>query len=284
MTVSVCTIVRGRRAQLSNLVRGLERQMRQPDELVVAYMQDRAYDLPRTSFPVRTVFVAGEPMPLARARNQAASAAAGSVLVFLDVDCIPGPDLVGAYTEAIARERECVMGPTRYLGPSDTNVAATFENLWDQAVRHPARLDPLDAPSTVAIDDFGELWGLSFALPRDVFVRIGGFDERFVGYGGEESDFARSLEEAGMGLRWIAAARAVHQWHPVARPPLIHFEDIVRNAKLYRDKRGEWPMTYWLDQFADDGWIVRHDDTITVRRTPSASERAAAIRHDAPFS
>ena len=79
-TVSVLTLVRGRRAHLVNLIAGLNASTRKPDELVIAYMQDAPHaDLPPTDFPVRAVFVAGEAMPLAAARNRAAAAARGVI-------------------------------------------------------------------------------------------------------------------------------------------------------------------------------------------------------------
>ena len=40
MTISVCTIARGRDAHLRNLIAGLAQQTVSPQELVIAYMQD----------------------------------------------------------------------------------------------------------------------------------------------------------------------------------------------------------------------------------------------------
>ncbi|SOR26740.1 Putative sugar transferase (fragment) [Methylorubrum extorquens] len=103
---SVLTLVRGRADRLRNLMRGLARQTLRPRELVIAWMQpEPAPDLPDPGCPVCHLHVPGEPMPLAAARNRAAAAASGNLLVFLDVDCIPGPTLVAAYADAAAAER-----------------------------------------------------------------------------------------------------------------------------------------------------------------------------------
>src|ERR1700754_3574280 len=40
-------------------------------------------------FDARALPIEGEELPLARARNELAAAAAGEMLVFLDVDCVP---------------------------------------------------------------------------------------------------------------------------------------------------------------------------------------------------
>ena len=274
---SVCTIVRGRREHLCNLMRGLATQNEPPVELVIAYMQDAPHNgLPEMPFPVRCVHVSGEKMPLAAARNRAALKASGDVLVFLDVDCIPGPDLIAVYDRFARDTGGCVMGETRYLGDGDTvGREAGFDDLWSRAKTHPARRLPSDTPDCEPVDDHGELWGLSFALPRKHFDGVGGFDETFVGYGGEETDFAERLRDAGVPLFRVRQARAVHQWHPVHIPPLQHFDDIIRNARLFYEKRGRWCMEYWLGQFAERGLICWWDEGIRVIERPSHDAMAS---------
>ena len=126
----------------------------------------------------------------------------------------------------------------------------------------------------------GMLWGLSFALKRRLFLKVGGLDERFVGYGGEETDFARGLKEIGAKLYWCGGARAYHQHHAVSAPPLQHFGDIVRNARLYHDKWGEWCMDYWLRQLHEGGFIDWNERRITVLRQPTQADIRAARRPD----
>ena len=274
--VTVCTLVRGRRDHLANLITGLNRQCVRPSELVVAYMQDNPHDaLPDTPYAVKSLLVPGKRLPLAAARNRAAMVANGRVLIFLDVDCIPGPDLVRAYQDAVTRTGGCVMGESRYLGPDAPRTGWRFDDLWDEAERHPARMSGDEVDGVTPVEDHGELWGLSFALPKLQYLRVGGFDEKFVGYGAEETDFARSLADARIPLHFDPRARAVHQWHEVHQPPLQHFDDIVANARRFRAKRGNWAMGYWLDQFERDGFIRRGKD-IEVLRRPTGADMAAA--------
>ena len=282
--ISVCTLVRGRRAQLANLITGLNRQSVRPSELVIAYMQDAPHEaLPETPFPVKSLKVPGAKLPLAAARNRAAMVANGRVLVFLDVDCIPGPDLVRAYAQAVAETGGCVMGEARYLGadaPIGEDGSFRFADLWGAAARHPARLDGEAIERErlpLPMMDANELWGLTFALPKLQFLRVGGFDEGFVGYGAEETDFARALAENDVPLHFEPRAQAVHQWHAVHQPPLQHFDDIVANARRYHAKRGQWPMDYWLQQFEADGFIRRGRD-IHVLRRPGKEDMARAER------
>ena len=134
--------------------------------------------------------------------------------------------------------------------------------------------------------DSGELWGLSFALARDRYLALGGMDQSFHGYGGEETDLATRLDASGLPTFWVAGARAYHQHHPVHVPPLQHFEPILANAARFRRMHGRWCMTYWLGQFEAAGLIAWDADAPAIRviRRPNAAEIAAALRSDALFS
>ena len=280
-SVSVLTIVRGRAGHLANLIAGLERQTRQPDELVIAWMQDRAGALPATGFPIRSVLVPGDPMPLAATRNRAVEAASGATLILLDVDCIPSATLVERYC-ATAGDADVRLGDVLYLPPGDPG-SLDDDALDQRGVRHPTK--PVLASDDIrATPDHGELWGLSFALARSAWDAAGGMDERFVGYGGEETDFAARLKAAGLSMAWIGGARAYHQHHPIHVPPLQHFDTIVRNARLFRATWGRWCMDYWLGQFADMGLIRMTDGAIEILRAPTDAECQAALRPDLLFS
>lgn len=61
--------------------------------------------------------------------------------------------------------------------------------------------------------------------------------------------------DAGLRMAWVGGAHALHQWHPSANPPRHHVVDIVRNANLYRERWGTWPMEGWLQAFADEGLV-----------------------------
>lgn len=278
MNTSVLTLVRGRRAHLVNLMHGLNAQAEPPDELVVAWMQPEIpTDLPATEFPVRHIKVPGAALPLSRARNEASAAAAYDGLIFLDVDCIPSPRLVARYREALAREAALYMGEVRYLPADavrfDTGHRLDFERLDRLGHVHPAR-PRLTAAEAVHEPDHGQLWGLSFALPRADHERAGGFDEAYEGYGGEETDYAWRLAAAGIPLYWLAGARAWHQHHPLHRPPYPHFEAIIANARRFHARWRRWCMDYWLGMFRDAGLIEWSPmaSEIRVLRSPSAAE------------
>jgi hypothetical protein len=117
-----------------------------------------------------------------------------------------------------------------------------------------------------------------FAVRRTSFERLGGFDETFRGYGGEDTDFAFRARDAGVPLLFTGSTRAFHQHHAIHDPPLNHFYDIVANAERFHARHRFWPMEGWLDAFAGMGLIEPPGagPHLRVIRAPSEAEIAAS--------
>ncbi len=200
-------------------------------------------------------------LPIAAARNRGAATAiarGADTLVFLDVDCLADPALVEAYVEAVADEPATVWsGPVTYLDAPPVR-GYDLAALGDVDSPHPAR-PRLAVGERLRGADPDLFWSLSFACSVEAWRRSGGFCEEYVGYGGEDTDFARVVLQAGLELGWVGAARAYHQWHPVSRPPVEHLADIVRNAGIYQRRWGTAPMTGWLEAFEASG-LAHLDD------------------------
>lgn len=268
MTVGVVTIAHGRHDHLALQCAGLDRSSVLPDVHVVVAMDDPGLgaQLPKARFERHVAHVprrSGK-LPLASARNAGAREAVArgaQSLVFLDVDCVPSRDLVGAYAaagRATATADDVLCGPVTYLPPPPPE-GYRLDDLDQVDDPHPAR--PAPPPGSIRRtrhrDGYDLFWSLSFALSASTWHRLAGFDERYVGYGGEDTDFARRVEAAGVALAWIGSARAHHQHHPVSSPPVEHVDDIVRNAALFHASWGWWPMRGWLDAFEELGLVER---------------------------
>ena len=266
--VSVLTIARGRDEHLANVVLGLCRQTLPPRELVVGVMQDSLYDLPTAPFPIRQirVRVTGE-LPLAAARNAVANAARGEVLAFVDVDCIPAPTLVADYAREARSGEGVMMGEVLYLPDGATGGEWDYDAFDAVAEKHVDRAGPPEGARGLC-DDYRCFWSLNFALHRDDWARSGGFDERYVGYGGEDTDFGKSLAADGIPIWWIRGARTYHQYHPHAMPPIQHVASVVRNAELFGEKWGHRTMEHWLYAFKEMGLIDEPDGRLRVIGAP----------------
>lgn len=212
------------------------------------------------------------PVNLAAARNaggDAAVAAGAELLIFLDADCIPGPDLVRFYQRAAAAQNapSVLCGPVTYL-PQDTwlpepaslGEPSALEHVVEHTAPHPARPAPPPGQlQTATQDEYTLFWSLSFAMTTNLWEQtrcaFGGFCEAFTGYGCEDTDFAMNLHDRGTALTWVGGAHAYHQWHAVSSPPVEHLTEILTNAHLFHIRWGWWPMTGWLEAFEQQGLV-----------------------------
>lgn len=276
--VSVLTLVKDREAHLRNLLAGLAAGQRWPDRCVVVDMGEQPLELPTLPFPVTLHRLPQAGLPLAAARNAAARLAGTPALIFLDVDCIPAPDLVAGLAEDVARVAALVCCEVRYLPARAATFGLDVQRLQACGKPHPLRQFP--AAGMRAEANAGLFWSLAFATRRSVFEQLGGFDETYVGYGAEDTDLAFRARNAGVPLLFTASTRAFHQHHPVYDPPLQHFADIVANANRFRRRHGVWPMDGWLRAFAAMGLIAPPpvQGSLTVLRHPTATEIAAAAQ------
>jgi hypothetical protein len=268
--VSVLTLVKGRHDHLERLIEGLRRSDVAPLELVIVNMDARNNTMPQADFPIRTLSMPSTGLPLARARNAAAAAASGEVLLFLDVDCIPMRTLIGMMAAHVTRTSDLYCAEVKYLGPGDIATDWRETDLLQRAFPHPARAFP--EHGVRAETNAGLFWSLLFGMRRSAFAKIGGFDEDFVGYGAEDTDFGFRAKRAGMTLYFLGGTGAVHQHHDVYDPPLQHFSDIVRNAILFHQKWLVWPMEGWLHRFEALGLINWQRESLCITRAPTVSE------------
>ncbi len=271
--ISVITLARGRDDHLANLVRGLAQSGMRPHELVIAAMQDQAFVVPDAPFPVRQILLGGDALGLAHARNAGAIEARAERLVFLDVDCIPSPDLVADYAAAMDLADGLLMGEVLYLPKGATERGIDFARFARAGVKHSERAGPPDGPIG-ACSDYRCFWSLNFAIRRNLFLALGGFDEDYSGYGGEDTDFGRVAAEAGVDLLWVRGARAYHQYHAHHMPPVHHLRSVLANAARFRDKWGHYTMEHWLRAFEAMGLIERQGDGYGIVREPTEADLA----------
>jgi GT2 family glycosyltransferase len=268
MKTAVITTVHGRGEHLHRQIAGLQRSSRSTDMHVVVAINDTTVReaVARTRSPATVVdceSVTG-PLPVARGRNMGAAVAlrcGAELLVFLDVDCIPGTNLISRYHHAAAHHQHAqalLCGPVTYLPPPGPG-GYPLDRLSSQINPHPGRPAPRES-NIVTSTDYTLFWSLSFAVSAATWHRIGGFCERYRGYGGEDTDFAQCAAAAGVTMRWVGGADAFHQYHPVSDPPIEHIDDISRNARIFHTRWGWWPMEGWLREFEQRGLIRRDAD------------------------
>lgn len=185
-----------------NLLRHLEHQSRAPEEIIVVDQSpgrdDRLADYAGGHPRVRYHRIAERGLP--NARNVGVGLARGDVVLFLDDDSIPDPDLVRFHAEAYGDPGVSGVGG-RVRGGYDRGGAqiGTFREADGRVVRNFGATTPCDVD---------HLPGGNMSFRREVFTRVGGFDKTYGGSAiGEETDFC--LRARREGCRFVFEPRAV---------------------------------------------------------------------------
>jgi GT2 family glycosyltransferase len=167
---------------------------------------------------VRRIFV---PEPnRGAARNRAAEAAAGDVLVFVDDDVV----VPGRFLAAHARRHEDAPSVT-VAGPI-VNVPST---------------DLRPAP-TAANASRAFLCTCNASLPRRAFESVGGFDERFDLYGWEDTDLGIRLRRAGVRRIFAWDAYLYHIKPPSAETLEAARRKVIEKARMAARLVAKYPF------------------------------------------
>lgn len=276
--MKVMTLVHGRSTHLANLIQGLEGSSLLPQGLWIVHMNEPPGAFTSHLFPITTLHLdeAGG-LPLARARNSVRAIDPDGPWVFLDVDCIPAHDLLAHYRDGLQAQPDALhMGQVRYLPQGANRPGWNEAALYAQGVEHPLARFRAGPGSILPHQLF---WSLNFACNGHTFARIGGFDEDYQGYGGEDTDFAFRARQVGVSLL-DNSAMTFHQYHPTYDPPLNHFVDIVANAQRFHRRWGVWPMEGWLRAFHEQGLLHWSEEHLKIIQAPSAERVAQALNPD----
>ncbi len=179
--VSIVIPSLGRPEVVSRLVEQVCRLPVRPNETIVVF-QDR-HELEMftelvSGGSIRPVFC--EIRSAAYARNAGAGIARGRILVFLDDDCIPSGEWLAKLTDPVRRGEACCS-----TGPVSNWNSVRRLRWWPDGRRASivlwGALHPVQISATSRANTAGTVLGGNFAVTREAFWKVGGFDRRFRG-------------------------------------------------------------------------------------------------------
>lgn len=162
--------------------------------------------------------------------NKASRAASGELLFFLDSDSLPALNVLSVYAEHAAPNSFYLGGVYKLNQSISKKILGTIKRpvpieLLKEAAQHKNQNPKQSTRVFIRYWKsklYGTLkarrpkvWGANFAVNRDVFEEINGFDENYVGWGQEDSDLRNRLVKGGYrAVSLHTKARAYHLWHP----------------------------------------------------------------------
>lgn len=170
----------------------------------------------------------------ARACNQGANAARGKYLLFLNNDTLPQEGWLEALLQPAEGNPSVGVVGARLLYPDGTIQHAGVvigDSPHPLFPFHVHTRKPADMPEANVLKEFQAVTGACMLVSRDVFLRLGGFDEGFLN-GYEDVDLCFRVREAGFAVIYNPASVLVH--HESASEG--RFAALEQNVRLLHDK------------------------------------------------
>lgn len=183
--------------------------------------------IPTYGFPIIHAWHSREGARRAAARNNGIRNARGDYIIFIDRDCLILPDAVKAHLDAAKRGR-FLAGRFKYLNEEQAQVvfnsnisAEMLEKLYSSMPEEPIQKEHRRfvkygiLRKLRLVSGEQQNFGGHFSISKADIESVNGFDESYIGWGGEDLDLSRRLVKAGIqGHSVIRSARCLHIWHP----------------------------------------------------------------------
>ncbi|WP_062008083.1 glycosyltransferase [Streptomyces hygroscopicus] len=256
-----------RAALLDRTLSTLVRQTAAPETFEVVVSDDGSNDTTRDvvrsyedRLRMRYVFQEDLGYRVASARNGGARLASAPLLAFLDTGVLAGPQYVEAVLAAHAAPApaQVVFGYSYGYDPQNPRpelhtLVADFPP--EEVVRRVAGaswFEDMRLPEFAAVDfDLSRMhmpwlffWTLNVSMPTAVFWRVGGFDEDFTGWGGEDIELGYRLHQHGIPMTVSRECWGIEAPHE--RTQDANVSTLLRNCDLFLGKHPSLlPELFW---------------------------------------
>lgn len=183
--------------------------------------------------------IKGLPPGAQKARNLAAQETRADILLFLDDDVNPEPDLIRAHLENYRDPTiDAVAG--FYLEPGDRETRGARKSVWWRPL---TSLEKYPASYSERVDS--PLWpSCNGSIRREAFLKLGGFDENYHYTFLDDTDLSIRMKKAGYRCVHDPKARLFHRKEATGGNRPIKVDDRVIAS---REKWYIWFYFFWMN-------------------------------------
>lgn len=304
MDVSIIIPTYNRSSTLSALLRNLTRQ-EQPPSFEVIVCDDGSTDHTakvcasfQNSLALSYFFQEDRGFRASKARNIGIEHAKGDVLIFLDDDCLPSPNFIAAHWRQQVKEEMVIGLGSRVRIRRLTADGAPLEQI--EIVEGDNRQAWFDAGIRNHPAPWMLTYSCNFSVPRGHPEAY--FDERYTGWGMEDTDIGYRLWRAGAVYRVVDGGTVLHEEDMMPRDPFrreslglepdyrTYLENCVRLLDKFPEDEGLWSviiedLSWYVHDEARGIWKKdggRHDPHAlldTIRRDINSSATKSPLMH-----
>lgn len=280
MKISVIITVYNRFKYVENILQCLLKQTIQPNEVI--FTDDGSKDdlkeilkkyKDKTKFKIKYIYQEDLGFRKSKACNNAIIESEGDYIIFLDQDAIFPDNLI---EEFMNKKRKGFFSILRVIWSTHDEMLKIQEKLYikekyEDVLKAISKHQFRELKKWLIRDKYNNfrykiklrdrgtgLMGIGFALFKDDYVRINGYDEDFKGWGGEDADLGLRLYYSGIkSITFSTKLPAIHMCHPLDPTKVA---SVDKNETLYKEKKkniitGEFKCYYGIDNRKDlDGY------------------------------
>lgn len=256
--------------------------------------RDGSVELVETAFPQVRLIRSKRNCGFGAANNLGAMQAAGEILAFLNPDTAAEPGWLGPLVQALDTDSRAGLATAKILLMDHPDTINTCGNdvhytgltLCRGTGQHRTAFGRLEEVTAVS--------GAAFAVRRDVFQALGGFDEDFFLYM-EDTDLSLRVRLAGWRCLFVPNSVVYHDYRLRFGPDKTYYQERNRYLMLLKTLRVRtllallpalllaecvtWAHTllrnrqHWHNKLEAYRWVIAHRKQITAARTQVQARR-----------